>query len=85
MAKNKLVNTENQSQNMSGGFVIPYEVVDGIVLAALIESRDDLQNQLDKHFEDGAYLDPEDIPGNREYIYCMNKLITYYGGGSENS
>lgn len=78
--KNKLVKTENEATHLSGGMVIPYEVVDGIVKAALIEARNYNQSELDAHFKDGKYLHPQDISGNRELIYCMTKLIEYYGG-----
>jgi hypothetical protein len=79
-SKNKLVKTENEATHLSGGFVIPHEVVDGIVKAAMIESRDYLQSEIDNHYKDGTYLHSDDIPNNRELIYCMNKLIAYYGG-----
>jgi|AntAceMinimDraft_1070359.scaffolds.fasta_scaffold38077_3 hypothetical protein len=76
--KNKLVKTENEATHLSRGVVIPHDVVDGIVKAAMIEARDYLQSEIDNHYKDGTYLHPDDIPNNRELIYCMNKLIAYY-------
>lgn len=65
---------------MSREFTLPYEVVEKIALASLQDQREYLQKELDAHFNDGAWLHPEDIPNNRELIYCLNKLISYYGG-----
>jgi hypothetical protein len=79
-SKNKLVKTENEAKHLSSGFVIPHEVVDGIIKAALIEARGYLQSEIDNHFKDGTYMHPDDIPNNRELIHCMTKLIAYYGG-----
>jgi hypothetical protein len=82
MPKNKLVKTDNEAKHLSGGFVIPYEVVDGIVKAALIEARNYHQEDLAKHFADPKVhtMHPDDITVYHEIIYCMNKLIGYYGG-----
>ena len=82
MPKNKLVRTENEAKHLSGGFVLPFEVVDGIVKAALIEARNYHRDDLAKHFADPKkhYIHPEDITLYRELIYCMDKLIGYYGG-----
>jgi hypothetical protein len=80
--KNKLVKTENEGKHLSGGFVIPQEVVDGIVKAALIEARDYHKDDLAKHFSDPKKygIHPDDITIYHELVYCMNKLINYYGG-----
>lgn len=80
MAKNKLVRTENEAKHLSGGFVIPHEVADGITKASLIEHRKYLESELESHFKNGSWMHEEDITINREMIYCMTKLIAYYGG-----
>lgn len=67
---------------MSREFTLPYEVIEKIALASLLDQRDYLQKELDAYFSDGAYLHPDDISNNRELIYCLNKLIKYYGGDS---
>ena len=65
---------------MNREFTLPYEVVENLALASLLDQREYLQSELDAHFKDGAYLHPEDIPNNRELIYCFDKIIKYYGG-----
>lgn len=83
--KNKLVKTENEAKHLSGGFVIPYEVVDGITKAALIEARDYMKEEIQKYIRDpeNNWMHPDDIPTNRELIYCMDTIIQNYYGGEE--
>jgi hypothetical protein len=81
--KNVLVKTENEGKHLSSGFVIPYEVVDGIVKAALIEARNHHVDEIKKHINNPEknWMHPEDIMHGREFIYCMTHLIdNYYGG-----
>jgi len=82
MPKNKLVRTENEAKHLSGGFVLPFEVVDGIVVAALKEHLEYLEDDLQKHFKDPEknWLHEDDVTLYHEYIYCLKKLIGYYGG-----
>ena len=65
---------------MNKGLTIPHEVAVQITLASLKDHRNYLQSELDAHFEKGTYVHPEDITNNRELIYCLDKLILYYGG-----
>ena len=82
MPKNKLVRTENEAKHLSGGFVLPFEVVDGIVVASLKEHLGYLKNELKQHFSDPEHywLHEDDVTLYHEYIYCLKKLIGYYGG-----
>jgi hypothetical protein len=70
------------------GLEIPYEVVDGIVLAALKDQREYLRTEL-KQWEDnprtdlnptGYWLHPEDVVKNNILIRSMDDIIKYYGG-----
>ena len=61
-------------------FTLPSEIVDAITLAALKEHKVYLEKELTDHFEKGDWIHPEDITENRELIYCMDKIIKYYGG-----
>lgn len=62
------------------GLILPIEAADAITLANLQEHRDYLQSELDDHFEKGSWIHPEDIPNNRELIYCLDKIIHHFGG-----
>jgi len=59
---------------------IDFETADRIARLTLTEWRDYLQNEIDNHVVNGAWLHPEDLPKNREYIYCINTLLEAYGG-----
>jgi hypothetical protein len=59
---------------------IDFETADRIVRLTLTEWRDYLQSEIDNHIVNGTWLHPEDLPGNREYIYCVNKILEAYGG-----
>ena len=82
VAKNKLVETKNQDKHLSGGFVIPHEVVDGIVLASLQEQYEYIKKDLHNHLGNPTkhYLHEDDVTMYHELVYCLNKLIGYYGG-----
>jgi hypothetical protein len=83
-----MVHTKNEHLFPSGGLSIPYEVGHGITLAALIDSRDYLQSELEQWQEnpkdelnpDGYWMHPEDVVYNTELISAMNVVIKYYGG-----
>jgi hypothetical protein len=62
------------------GIILPFEAADAITLANLQEHRNYLQSELDDHFENGSWMHPEDIPNNRELIYCLDKIIHHFGG-----
>lgn len=62
------------------GLTIDFETAQRITRLDLTQWRDYLQSEIDSHFEDGAWLHPEDLPKNREYIYCINEILNAYGG-----
>ena len=59
---------------------IDIETAQRITRLDLTEWRDYLQNEIDNHVVNGAWLHPEDLPKNREYIYCINTILEAYGG-----
>ena len=59
---------------------IDMETADRITRLSLTEARDYLQSEIDNHVINGVWLHPEDLPKNREYIYCINTLLDYFGG-----
>ena len=60
---------------------IPWEVADGIVVAALKNHLDYLQEEIRLHVEEGQYLHPEDYHNSMvNLIPAMIKIIDYYGG-----
>ena len=85
---NKLVKTENEHLHITGGYLIPSEVADGIAKAVLIDMRSYLQSEMDAWKEnpkdelnpDGVWLHPEDVVNNMKYIRAMDLLIDYFGG-----
>ena len=83
-----MVKTENEQAFPSDGLKIPFEVAHGITLAALIDSRNYLQSELDQWEEnpqdelnpEGYWMHPEDVVKNKMYIRALNVLIPYFGG-----
>lgn len=73
---------------MNKGLEIPFEVVDGIVLAALQEQRSYLKKELRAWEKNpktdsnptGVWLHPEDVVKNTVLIRSMDEIIKYYGG-----
>jgi len=72
----------------ASGLEIPFEVVDGIVLAALQDQRRHLKKEL-KTWEknpktdnnpDGYWLHPVDVVDNTVLIRAIDEIIKYYGG-----
>jgi hypothetical protein len=59
---------------------IDLETAQRITRLDLTEWRDYLQNEIDNHIVNGTWLHPEDLPKNREYIYCINTILEAYGG-----
>jgi hypothetical protein len=59
---------------------IDIETAQRITRLDLTEWRDYLQNEIDNHVINGTWLHPEDLPKNREYIYCINTILEAYGG-----
>ena len=56
------------------------EAADRITLINLQEQRDYLTEELRAHIEDGQYLHEHDVTKNHQLIYCLEKLISYFGG-----
>jgi hypothetical protein len=66
---------------MNKGMEIPFEVADGIVIAALKNHIGYLREEVRAHVEDGAYLHPEDYHNSMvKLIPAMELIIEYYGG-----
>ena len=60
---------------------IPWEVADGIVVAALKNHVSYLKEEIRVHLEEGKYLHPEDYHNSMvNLIPAMETLIAYYGG-----
>ena len=60
---------------------IPWEVADGIVVAALKNHIEYLQEEVRLHVEEGQYLHPEDYHNSMvNLIPSMQMIIDYYGG-----
>lgn len=60
---------------------IPWEVADGIVVAALKNHIEYLQEEVRLHVEEGHYLHPEDYHNSMVHLIpSMEKIIAYYGG-----
>ena len=56
------------------------ETADRITLINLQDQYDYLKEELRAHIEDGQYLHEEDVLKNHQLIYCLEKLISYFGG-----
>lgn len=61
------------------GIMLPHEAADAITVATLKDAARYLQKELDDHFKRGQWMHPEDIPNNREYIYCITQVLRYFG------
>jgi hypothetical protein len=59
---------------------IDYETGERITRITLTDWRDYLQSEIDNHVVNGVWLHPEDLPKNREYIYCVNTILEAFGG-----
>ena len=66
---------------MNDAFTLPYEAVDSITLANLIEMRDGIVEEMKNHVEKGAHMHPEDYHLNdTKYLPALNTVIGYMGG-----
>ena len=60
---------------------IPWEVADGIVIAALKNHVGYLKEEIRQHVEEGQYMHPEDYHNSMVHLIpAMEKIISYYGG-----
>jgi hypothetical protein len=63
------------------GMQIDYETADLITVTNLKESLSCMEAELRNHFENGAWMHPEDVDANqRVYIPALKTMIKYYGG-----
>lgn len=66
---------------MSKGLEIPYEVADGIAVAAMQDQLNYLKEEIRLHVEEGHYLHPEDYHTSMtKLIPALETLIQYFGG-----
>ena len=60
---------------------IPWEVADGIVVAALKNHIEYLLEEIRLHLDEGHYMHPEDYHNSMVHLIpSMEKIIAYYGG-----
>lgn len=63
------------------GMTIDYETADLITKTNLKEALSYMEAELRNHFENGAWMHPEDVyQSQNEYIPALKTLIKYYGG-----
>ena len=67
---------------MSRKLEIDMDTAERITLLSLKDHYGYLKEELRAHIEDGQYLHEEDAAKNHQLIYCLEKLIAYYGGSS---
>ena len=66
---------------MVANLEIPWEVADGIVVAALKNHVGYLKEEIRQHVEEGQYMHPEDYHNSMVHLIpAMEKIISYYGG-----
>lgn len=56
------------------------DTAEAIALLSLKDHYEYLKEELRAHIEDGQYLHEDDVTKNHQLIYCLEKLIAYYGG-----
>ena len=60
---------------------IPWEVADGIVVAALKNHIEYLLEEIRLHLDEGQYMHAEDYHNSMVHLIpSMEKIIAYYGG-----
>ena len=64
----------------NSGVLLDWEVADGITLCTLTEYRNRLQQEIEDHYENDAYLHPDDLIGNKVRIDALNLIIKDFGG-----
>lgn len=63
------------------GMQIDYETADLITVTNLKEALSYLETELRNHFENGAWMHPEDVWQSKNmYIPALKTIIKYYGG-----
>ena len=56
------------------------DIAEGIALLSLQDHYKYLKEELRAHIEEGQYLHPDDVTRNHQLVYCLEKVIKYYGG-----
>jgi hypothetical protein len=59
---------------------IDMDTAESITRLSLEDHYGYLKEELRAHIEDGQYLHEEDVARNHQLIYCLKKIIKYYGG-----
>jgi hypothetical protein len=65
---------------MSRKLEIDMDTAEKITLLSLQDHYGYLKEELRAHIEDGQYLHEDDVVKNHQLIYCLEKVIAYYGG-----
>lgn len=65
---------------MTNGVFLDWDVADKIAVRALIEYRNQLQQEINNHYEKDEHLHPEDLVGNKIRIDALNLIIKDFGG-----
>ena len=58
---------------------IDYETADRITVTNLKDQLNYIKEELRAHIEEGQYLHPDDVMKNHQLVYCLEKLIPYFG------
>jgi len=67
---------------MSRKLEIDMDTAERITLLSLQDQLKYLKEELRAHIEDGQWLHEDDVKLNHQLIYCIKKVISYYGGSS---
>lgn len=64
------------------GLKLPWEAVDAIVLAAMLDQYTLLKTELYEHHVNGKWMHPEDVIRSKDMLVHIEAIIDYYGGGN---
>ena len=56
------------------------DTAEKITLLSLQDHYGYVKEELRAHIEEGQYLHPDDVTKNHQLIYCLEKIISYFGG-----
>jgi hypothetical protein len=73
-------NDMNKGLNVPG-LKLPWETVDAIVMAAMLDQYTTIKTELYEHHVNGAWMHPEDVIRSKEMLVHIEAIIDYYGGG----
>lgn len=60
-------------------FELDYNMVDKITVDNLKEYKKSLKDSLDAHFQDGAWMHPDDVEHAKEMIKALEFVLKYFG------